>query len=289
MGCLIFLLLVTGSLGFAQNSNPLKFVKGGTIQIGSNEYADIQPEFKARIQSFWMQEHEVTNQEFANFVEQTNYVTLAEKNGGSYVFDSKRKTDSLTLENAPWWYFSKTANWKNPYGKDTVIGNFMELPVVHISHQDASCYCNWLGMRLPTEIEREYVGRKNGTSQNRNTWQGDFPSSNLLEDGFELLAPVKSYDKGQLGLYDIQGNVWEWCMDPYHQNAYQYVRNWKVNSTQPLVPNYFDEFSPTEPTYVIRGGSFLCSNNYCEGFKASKRMRSSSQTTFQHIGFRCVK
>ncbi|MCO5258660.1 MAG: formylglycine-generating enzyme family protein [Crocinitomicaceae bacterium] len=288
MGCLITLFIVASFGCFSQN-NQLIFVKGGNTTIGTSAYMDSQPVFKTKVSSFWMQEHEVTNNEFHQFVQTTNYVTLAEKNGGSYVFNPTKVLDSSTLIDALWWYFEKGTNWQHPEGATSSIEDKGNHPVTHISHEDAMCYCNWLGMRLPTEVEREYVALKDNNHSQINNWQGDFPTTNTLIDGFSTTAPVKSFAAGRLGFYDLQGNVWEWCLDPYHQNAYQYVRNWKLDSTKPLVPNYYDEFSPDEETFVIRGGSFLCSDETCRGYEPEKRMRSSSTMTFQHIGFRCVK
>lgn len=267
----------------------LIWIEGGKISIGNTDQLDAQPVFLAEVTGFWMQKYEVTNTQFSEFVSKTGYVTLAERNGSSYVFNSTLKKDTTALKDAPWWKLEKGANWRHPEGINSTIEGKEWHPVVHIAFEDACKYCEWLEMRLPTEIEREYAAKKDGKVATMNTWQGTFPNKNLVKDGFETTAPVGSYQAGQLGLQDMQGNVWEWCQDPYHQGAYYYGQKWKVESSQSLVPDYFDEHSPEEETRVIRGGSFLCAENYCKGYEADRRMRSSVKMTFSHIGFRCVK
>ena len=272
-----------------QATNPLIHVKGGKITIGNKEQPDAQPLFRVNVSSFWIQQYEVTNKQFSEFVKNTGYVTLAERNGGSYIFNATLTADSSTLNNAPWWKFEQNANWKQPQGINSSIEGKAQYPVVHIAYEDACAYCEWLGMRLPTEVEREYASTKNGNELSKNVWQGTFPERNLNTDGFAETAPVGSFKAGKLGLFDMQGNVWEWCLDPYHQNAYYFAKKWTVISSQPLVPTYFDTYSPDEETRVIRGGSFLCAENYCKGYEHNRRMRSSVKMTFSHIGFRCVK
>lgn len=287
MGNLVTLVFVFNFFNSFTQENKLIWVKGGKTIVGNKEQADAQPLFSVKITGFWMQEHEVTNSEFAVFVDQTGYTTLAERNGGSFVFANSLENDTI-YNDAPWWKFRSGVNWKNPI--DTLnIENLKNHPVVHIAFEDACAYCEWLGMRLPTEIEREYVTFKNEEEQ-MNIWQGKFPETNDTLDGFFGTAPVGSYAPGKLGFVDLQGNVWEWCQDPYHENAYNFAEKWGVlNSSVPLVPEYYDVFSPDEETRVIRGGSFLCAENYCIGYQSNVRMRSSVKRTFSHIGFRCVK
>lgn len=284
MGYLTTLVFICFCFVSFEQENKLILVKGGKTIIGNNEKLDAQPLFPVKVTDFWMQQHEVTNAEFSVFVEQTGYITLAEKNGGSYVFSDS--IDSIFID--AWWKFQTGINWKHPINSFSTIDSIRNHPVVHIAYEDACAYCQWLGMRLPTEIEREYVALKN-QEQEKNTWQGEFPVKNFIEDGYATTAPVGSYKPGKLGFFDLQGNVWEWCLDPYHQNAYFFAKKWGVQSSQPIVPEYFDEFSPNEETRVIRGGSFLCAENYCKGFEPTVRMRSSVKRTYAHIGFRCVR
>lgn len=283
----ILLLAFAGFYGKTQTDSNLVWVEGGIMTIGNEEFTDAQPTFEVNVKGFWIQQREVTNKEFEDFVKATNYKTLAERNGGSYVFSTQR--DSNDLEGADWWKFNENASWKNPYGNDSLPDNFAQHPAVHIAYEDACAYCEWLNMRLPTEIEWETAARQNGEVENYNIWQGNFPDYNTISDGFLFTAPVESFSPGTLGIYDMQGNVWEWCLDPYHQNAYFYAKQWGANSDESIVPRYYDEFSPDEETRVIRGGSFLCAENSCSGYKIGIRMRSSVKMTFQHIGFRCAK
>ncbi|NGF74295.1 formylglycine-generating enzyme family protein [Fluviicola sp. SGL-29] len=289
MGRLVLFLFFCSATCFAQQQNDLIRIKGGRITIGTVEQPDAQPLFDVHVTHFRMQRYEVTNAQFSDFVIKTGYRTRAERNGGSYVFDPSLRNDSTTLIDAPWWRYTQGANWKHPEGIASDIAGKENHPVVHIAYEDACSYCEWLGMRLPTEVEWEYAAKKNGNEVLKNIWQGSFPEYSSAEDGFERTAPVGSFLAGKLGLFDMPGNVWEWCRDPYHQHAYTFAKKWKVDSSQPLVPNYFDEQSPHEETRVIRGGSFLCAENYCKGYEPAQRMRSSVKMTFSHIGFRCVK
>lgn len=289
MGRLILSLFLCAATCSAQQQNDLILIKGGKVTIGNLEQPDAQPLFDVHVADFRMQRYEVTNVQFADFIAKTGYSTRAERNGGSYVFDPSLRNDSMTLIDAPWWRFEQGANWQHPEGIGSSVAGKEHHPVVHIAYEDACNYCEWLGMRLPTEVEWEYAAAKNGDEVLKNTWQGSFPYNNSMEDGFKGTAPAGSFFAGKLGLFDLQGNVWEWCLDPYHQQAYSFAKKWKVDSSQPLVPNYFDEQSPHEETRVIRGGSFLCAENYCKGYEPTRRMRSSVNMTFSHIGFRCVK
>lgn len=264
-------------------------IKGGSITMGNEDIPDAQPTFKVKVKPFFAQQYEVTNAQFQEFVNATHYPTLAERSGGSYVFRPENSDTINAIQDSPWWIFELGANWKHPSGRNTDLAGKEWHPVVHIAYEDAYAYCEWLNMRLPTEVEREYITQKNGTSKDINIWQGKFPIQNTLEDGYYRTSPVGSFPAGQLGLYDVQGNVWEWCLDPYHQNAYHYASDTKINSNQPLVPKYYDLDSPDEETRVIRGGSFLCNDSYCCGYLPNRRMRASIKMTFEHIGFRCVR
>lgn len=273
-----------------EKADQLIWVEGGTFIMGNSQQLDAQPLFEQKVEGFWMQAYEVSNALFYEFVIATNYLTLAEINGGSYIFDSNfHDQDSARLKDAPWWKFQHNASWKNPNGKQAIDVKNSFLPVTHIAYEDACAFCTWKGMRLPSEIEREYVAQKDNNSNNFNHWQGNFPYQNTVLDGFETLAPIGSFPAGKLGFYDLRGNVWEWCADPYHAQAYIFGEKWENKSSEALVPSYYDLASPNDTTYVIRGGSYLCAANFCQGYHASQRMRSSAKMTFAHIGFRCVK
>ena len=271
------------------NLGELVKIKGGKTTIGNANFEDAQPLLQVKVYSFQIQKNEVTNAQFAQFVAATNYQTLAEKNGGSFVFQLDFPKDSTELENSPWWEFTEGANWKHPQGANSSIQGKENYPAIHIGYEDACAYCAWLEMRLPTEVEWEYAARQNGEVTQFNNWQGNFPYENTLSDGFMEAAPVGNYPAGKLGLYDMQGNVWEWCLDSYHAHAYHYASESKILSYKPLVPTGFDPYFQNEETKVIRGGSFLCAENSCRGYALGMRMRSSVEMTFSHIGFRGVK
>lgn len=269
-------------------------IDSGIFEMGGdNEQAraDELPKHTVKLNAFWIDETEVTNAQFQKFVEATKYITTAEKdfdykdeNGkimhqkaGSLVFKKLNKGD--TANPNTWWQFVEGANWKHPQGPNSSIEGKENFPVVHISWYDAVAYANYCGKRLPTEAEWEFAARgglKNNiypwgnerveTGQPKcNSWNGDFPFYNDKKDGFELAAPVKSYPSNNFGLYDMAGNVWEWCADEY-----------KING----------QLSGEK---IIRGGSFLCNDSYCSGFRVSAKMATSPETSLEHTGFRCVK
>jgi len=267
----------------------LVWIEGGNFEMGKNGVTDASPTITQKIDGFLMQKYEVTNMQFDAFVQATNYVTLAERNGGSYIFNPGARADSMSIPGAPWWKYIPGAYWKNPQGDKNITAYHHFLPVAHIAYEDACAYCDWLDMSLPTEAEWEFAAKNDGEKTTQNIWQGNFPYENKKQDGFEGAAPVGSFPAGKNGLYDINGNVWEWCADYYHAA-------WYVMATQLAVelrtkgPNRsYDPSSPYNETRVIRGGSFLCSDNYCTGYLPFTRMRSSVESTFEHIGFRCVR
>jgi len=283
-------------------------VTGGEFLMGATTKqarADEYPVHSEEVKDFYIDETEVTNKEFEAFVEATGYVTTAERPVDPNHIAKLSGVDPSTIDTAPsglvftgnpnmWWEVRKGANWRNPKGPNSNIIGKENYPVVQISWYDALAYCRWAGKRLPTEEEFEYVARNKG-KRTKYTWgddyerateyvnfhQGTFPSKNLVEDKFEGLAPVKSYKSNQLGLYDISGNVWEWTSNSYFEDGYAK----KVDSGKAIG---LDDISPWQRK-AIRGGSFLCNESYCSGYRVSARMNSSPDTGLEHLGFRCVK
>jgi formylglycine-generating enzyme len=302
-------------------------IPGGTFDMGADNKqadADEYPKHRVQVSAFYMDITEVTNAQFAKFVAATGYITTAEKKpnweemkknvpaGTSKPPDSILQAASLVfnpsqgpvdLNNySEWWSWVKGANWKHPQGPGSNLKGKDNYPVVHISWDDAQAYCKWSGKRLPTEAEWEFAARGglinniypwgnehiNTGNSKANSWEGKFPWLNEKKDGYVTAAPVKSYAPNAYGLYDMAGNVWEWCSDWYHYEYYQ-----QLASTVALNPQgpaqSFDLQEPTTEKKVLRGGSFLCNDAYCSGYRVARRMKSSRDTGLEHTGFRCVK
>lgn len=257
--------------------------------MGNEKLADASPALEQEVSDFYLQKYEVTNAQFRKFVEATGYKTLAERNGGSYVFTVPFQEDSFSIPNAPWWHFVKQASWKNPTGKKHLeVTNDFE-PATHIAYEDACAYCDWLDMRLPTEAEWEYAATLNGEVSEKNIWQGNFPYENKTEDRFERTSPVGSFLAGKLGLHDMNGNVWEWCADYYHADWYKLAENLSIKERKNGPKKPYDPYTLYDTVRVIRGGSYLCADNFCTSYRPFTRMRSDVKMTFGHIGFRCVR
>ncbi len=291
------------------------WVPGGEFVMGSveAEYPDAQPRHRVVVNGFWMDKTEVTNAHFAEFVRATGYVTVAERPPdpkdfpqvppeklvpGSLVFTPPK--EDVGLDNPyVWWRFVPGANWRHPEGPDSSIADRMDHPVVHVCWHDAVAYAAWAGKRLPTEAEWEFASR-GGLAEKiycwgdellvngrwmANIWQGRFPRENTAEDGFRGTAPVASFPPNGYGLYDMAGNVWEWCADWYRPDYYAVSpRN------NPQGPHSsFDPLEPGVPKKVQRGGSFLCSELYCVRYKPGTRGKGAIDTGSSHVGFRCVK
>ena len=288
------------------------WVPGGSFMMGSNDKMarnDEKPTHKVQLDGFWISETPVTNNQFAAFVNITNYKTTAETPpsledimsqlpkdtppppnellvAGSLTFIQSDKPANPT-SSIDWWQWSPQISWRNPRGRDSSIDNLGEHPVVHVSWYDAQEFSLWLNMKLPTEAQWEYAAKLGGVSNRRemNIWQGIFPISNDRDDGFVKTNPVKYYKPNDIGLYDMAGNVWEWVRDWYRPNSY----SMKNHNKNPLGPNSsYDPLEPTVPKRVTRGGSFLCNDQYCAGYRPTARMKTSPDTSLEHTGFRCI-
>lgn len=253
------------------------FIKTATITIGSDvTYPEERPARQIRISAFDIDVTEVTNAQFAEFVKATKYVTDAERAqpgfgaAGAAVF----KTPTATHPN--WWQFVEGANWRHPEGPDSnIVGRDMD-PVVQVTFNDARAYADWTGRQIPTEAEWEYAAGGGATTlyvwgneltpkgeHMANYWQGAFPLTNTEEDGFARRAPVGCFPQNAFGLYDMIGNVWEWTATEYQESA-------------------------SEPIMTIKGGSYLCAENYCRRYRAAARQAQEAGLPTNHIGFRTV-
>jgi formylglycine-generating enzyme required for sulfatase activity len=299
------------------------FSMGASDQNGAlnREY----PIHKVKVNSFLMDIHEVTNAQFKTFIDESGYITTAEKKidwevlkkqlpkntpkpddkllePGSLVFSMPNEVSSL-IDFSQWWKWTKGASWKHPNGPNSSIIGLENHPVVHISYQDAVEYAKWYGKRLPTEAEWEWAAR--GGLKNKiypwgnenvnkgeakcNFWSGNFPLENNKKDGYLLTAPVMNYPANKYGLYDMAGNVWEICSDWYDANYYSSLMK-NTLTTDPKGPKTWKyPREPNDPKKVVRGGSFLCNDSYCSSYRASARMPYSKDTGMSHTGFRCVK
>jgi formylglycine-generating enzyme len=295
------------------NTNEMVWVPAGSFWMGSEGgHPDELPVHQVSVDGFWMDKTEVTNEQFEEFVRETRYVTIAEKKpdpkdfpgvpaenlvAGAVVFSPP--PGDVPLENHfVWWKYMPGANWRHPEGPDSNLKGREKHPVVHACWYDAVAYSRWAGKRLPTEAEWEYASRGGldrqpyswGQEQvpqgqwHANIWQGRFPNENTMGDRFRGTAPIAQFPANGYGLFDIAGNVWEWCEDWYRPDYYA-----KSLPRNPRGPDdSFDPNEPGTPKKIMRGGSFLCSDLYCTGYRPSARMKSSPDTGLSHTGFRCV-
>jgi formylglycine-generating enzyme len=285
---------------------------------GPDPMRDARPIHPVRVDGFWMDRTEVTNDRFAEFVAATGYVTVAERPprqedfpdappenlvAGSLVFTPP--SDPVPLTNHyVWWNYVVGADWRHPTGPTSSIEGRGNDPVVQIAHEDATAFAAWAGKRLPTEAEWEFASRgglagnlypwgnafRPGGRHMANTWQGRFPLENTAADGYAAVAPVGRFPANAYGLHDMSGNVWEWCSDWYRHDAYATAFAAGKPEHNPIGPaDSFDPQEPHEKKRILRGGSFLCSDQYCARYIVGTRGKGEPSSGCNHIGFRCVK
>jgi formylglycine-generating enzyme required for sulfatase activity len=311
-----------------QKSAPagMVWIPGGEFAMGSDDHGmdNERPSRRVRVDGFWMDQHDVTNAEFRRFVEATHYVTTAERKPdweairrqsppgtrkpddsqlvpGSLVFTPTSKPVPFNDLSA-WWRWVAGANWKHPQGPDSNIDGKDDYPVVHVSWDDAVAYAMWAGKRLPTEAEWEFAARGGlqkkrfvwgdefhpGGKHMANTWQGEFPIKDTAEDGYAGTSPVHAFPPNGYGLYDMAGNVWQWCSDWYRFDEHARHADEPCCENPPGPNSTFDPADPYSPRRVIKGGSFLCNVSYCESYRPSARRGTPPDTGSSHVGFRCV-
>lgn len=323
----ILAILFAGAVS-AEDAAPqgMVWIPGGEFRMGSDEpmFGDARPIVPVRVDGFWMDESEVTNAQFAEFVAATGYITIAERTpkaedypgaphenlvAGSVVFAPPANPVKLN-NHFQWWTYVQGADWRHPEGPDSNIVDRENHPVVHVAYEDAEAYATWAGKRLPTEAEWERAAR-GGLDQRKYTWgdefqpgghfmansfQGHFPDNNTAEDGFASTAPVKSFTPNDYGLYDMAGNVWEWTSDWYNPSTYSVYEELQKSEdgvvANPKGPPEKFSFDPDEPGVhkrVQKGGSYLCTDQYCSRYMPGGRGKGEPLTGTNHLGFRCVR
>jgi formylglycine-generating enzyme required for sulfatase activity len=305
------------------------WIPGGEFSMGARAESDAHcglpgvtrdalPVHRVSVDGFWMDATELTNEQFAQFVAATGYVTVAERTptaaefpdappenlvAGSLVFSPTPNSVPLD-DHYRWWRYEKGASWRHPEGPASSIENRARHPVVHLSYEDAAAYADWAGKRLPTEAEWEFAAR--GGLSGRlyawgdelrpqgkaaaNTYQGRFPVRDTGEDGFASLAPVASFAPNGYGLYDVGGNAWEWVSDWYRPDYYSTLAAQGGVARNPRGPeSSFDPVEPGARKRVQRGGSFLCTDQYCTRYMVGTRGRGEVSTGSNHVGVRLVR
>ena len=307
------------SAASANAATEMAYIPGGTFLMGSDRhYPEEAPAHKVTVGAFWMDRHPVTNAEFTRFVEQTGYVTFAEKPANPEDYPGAKPDllapSSVVFRKTPgpvdlrnrynWWTYVRGADWRHPHGPRSTLQGLSQHPVVHVVFEDAEAYAKWAGKTLPTEAEWEFAARgglegaeycwgddfKPGGRMMANTWQGEFPWQNTLDDSFEWTSPVGSFAPNGYGLSDMAGNVWEWTTDWYQDHAK--IKHACCTIANPRGGVREDSHDPREPLRiprrVMKGGSYLCAPNYCHRYRPAARMAQPVDTATCHLGFRCI-
>jgi formylglycine-generating enzyme required for sulfatase activity len=295
-------------------------IPGGTFRMGSNEhYPEEGPAHTVTVDPFWIDRKLVTNAEFARFVEATGHVTLCERVPDAAAYPGadpallvpasvvfRQPSERVDLRNHyNWWTYIPGADWRHPEGPDTSIDGRENDPVVQVAFEDVQAYAEWIGKTLPTEAEWEFAARGGlegveyawgadfapDGHQMANTWQGEFPLENTLDDGFANRAPVGSFPANGYGLFDMIGNVWEWTTDWYE--GYKRVESACCGQINPRGGKRGASYDPNSPEVriprkVMKGGSYLCAPNYCRRYRPAARMGHAVDTSTCHLGFRCI-
>jgi len=286
-------------------------------QVGMQATTDSRPIHRVYVDGFFMDKTDVTNAQFAEFIKATGYVTVAEKApraedfpgappenlvAGGVVFAPPDHAVALN-DHLQWWTYVKGANWRHPTGPESSIKGKENYPVVQIAYEDAGAYAKWAHKRLPTEAEWEFAARGGLSGKPfvwgdefrpkgkwmANTYQGHFPDKDTGSDGFTGLSPVEQFAPNGYGLYDMAGNVWQWTSDWYRPDYYKQLASSGGVARNPKGPDApFDPAEPTEKKKTHRGGSFLCTDQYCSRYMVGTRGKGEVSTGTNHLGFRCV-
>lgn len=280
-------------------------LEGGSFKMGTNSSEGFEddlegPEVQVKLNPFAISKYTVTNSQFQEFFLDTGYITDAEKYGSSFVFhfllNDEQKDRAKKAAGTDRWYEVPEASWRKPEGIGSSIKDRMDHPVVHISWNDANYFAKWANLRLPTEAEWEFAARANTMDQNfpwgkdlyqdnkfhANTYQGNFPQTINDDDGYIGTAPVTAYEPNDFGLYQVCGNVYEWCLNPGRIS----LKIFKEKSTK----DFIEEASwPSDELKSMKGGSFLCSPDYCKRYRIPSRNSNTANSSSNNLGFRLAK
>lgn len=276
------------------------YLPGGEFLMGTDDQEGFPQDGEGPVRAvsvspFYIDPYAVSNADFREFVQATGYKTDAEAYGWSFVFhlfvsaETAAKVKQVA-HSTPWWWNVEGADWAHPEGPDSSIDDRLDHPVIHISWNDAAAYCKWAGTRLPTEAEWEYAARgglvqkrypwgdllKPGSEHLCNIWQGKFPDKNNQSDGYAGTAPVDAFPPNGFGLYNVSGNIWEWCSDWFNPT-------WHING-----PRSNPSGPPRGEARVMRGGSYLCHKSYCNRYRVAARSSNTPDSSSGNMGFRCV-
>jgi len=302
-----------------KNISGMVRISGGTFWMGCKEnmFPDAEPKHEVKVKSFLLDKTLVTNDQFGRFVQATGYKTVAERKpdakdfpgappenlvAGALVFSSPTVPVSKR-SHYNWWRYIPGADWKHPDGPNSDLKGKGNHPVVQVAWEDAVAYAKWAHKRLPTEAEFEYAARagldrklyawgndfKPGGKWQANIWQGLFPYKNTAEDGFKTTSPVGAFPANAYGLYDMSGNVWEWCQDWYRADYYKTLSGKEIADNPSGPADSLDPTEPSVPKRVQRGGSFLCTDQYCARYMVGARGKGEPSSGSCHLGFRCAK
>jgi sulfatase modifying factor 1 len=313
---------VAGAPAGAAPAPGMRWIPGGTFRMGDERfYPEERPVHAVAVDGFWMDRYQVTNREFARFVEATGYVTVAERRPdpalypgappenlvpGSLVFH--RTLGPVNLRDlSQWWTWTPGADWRHPEGPGSSLKGRGRRPVVHVAYEDAEVYAAWAGKALPTEAEWERAARGGlegaifpwgdehfpGGKAMANTWQGEFPWQNLRLDGYEGTSPVGAFPPNGYDLCDMAGNVWEWTDDWYTSRHPEDADKPCCVPHNPRGGGMEGSYDPSQPQFqiprkVIKGGSHLCAPNYCLRYRPAARRPQAVDTGMAHLGFRCI-
>jgi formylglycine-generating enzyme required for sulfatase activity len=298
------------------------WIPGGEFLMGSDShYPDEGPIRRVGVEGFWIDSTPVTNSEFSRFVAETGHVTAADVAPKAEDYPGASSEDLVpgslvfTMTDGPvdlrdhhqWWAWVHGADWRHPTGPGSSIEGMDDHPVVHVAYQDAAAYADWAGRELPTEAEWEIAARggldgaefvwgegdpQDGPEPKANTWQGRFPFENTEVDGWTRTSPVGSYEPNGYGLYDIAGNVWEWTSDWYADRSgeSEFSSSCCAPNAEPSLEGSYDpgQSQFRIPRRVIKGGSHLCTVQYCFRYRPAARQPQMIDTSTSHLGFRCI-